>query len=216
MYPEELTPEVVKIRQELLSQLHTWFLIDGIMWHIAARYHPAGISSGRSIMSSILDSWSLVTPTRETYVSPGMTIAQYWWSPNVLIAELNIRPKLEALNQMTFPGRELSMLSFEELTILTLEVMRRGTANMINYHEWFGLADSLRWIKSLLKYFGRKPILDKFTFLPRRMFGKELPQTNSHIRAIIDEIESRRDRVVLCPYKGIVIATEEEKQTPFE
>ncbi len=216
MYGEKLPPEVQKIRHELLSRIHTWFLVDGIMWHIGARYHPAGISSGRSIMSCILDSWSLVSPTRRICVGPGMVISQEWWNPDELIAELCLRPKMHGPGQIVFTKFGLQALTFEELTILTLEVMRRGTANMINYHEWHGLSNTRYWIKSLLNYFGKNSMPDKFRFLPRVMFGSELPQLNSHIRALIDEIESRRDRVVLSPYEGLVPATVEEKQTPFE
>lgn len=165
------------------------------------------------MMSCVLDSWSLVSPTKQTYVSPGRAIAQYWWNPDELIAELKIRPRVNFCDQMIFADRGLQTLTFEELTILTLEVMRRATANMINYQEWYGLSNTLYWIKSLLRYFGKNPMPDKFRFLPRRMFGSELPQLNSHVRALIDELRMRQDRVILCPYEGLIHA---EKQTLFD
>ncbi len=213
MYSEELLKEIRQIRHTLLPRLHTWFLIDSIMWHIAERYHPAGISSRRCIMSAVLDPWSLVTPTKMTRIGPGMVIVQYWWTAEELIMELGTRPKMHIPEQMVLLPRELQALTFEELTILTLEVMRRGNANLLNYHEWYGISKTLSWIKSLLNYFGKNPMQDKFRFLPRRMFGKNLSNVNPYVKALIDELESRRDRVVLCPYEGLVPAV---KQTPFD
>lgn len=216
MYGEKLPPGVIRIRKALLTRMHTWFPIDGIMWHIAARYHPAGISSGRCIMSCVLDSWSLISPTVQTCVGPGMVITQEWWGPDELIAELQTRPRIYVHNHSLFPQRELRILSIEELTILTLEVMRRGTVNIIRHHGWDGIKNTLHWIRSLENYFGKKPMPDKFRFLPMRMFGRELPELNSHIKALIDELESRRDRVVMCPFEGIIPAAPQEKQTLFE
>lgn len=213
MYRFELTAELMKIRDELFPRLHTWFLIDGIMWHIAERYHPLGISSRRCIMSCVLDPWSQVAPIKPVWVYPGMSIVHYWWTADELIAELQRRPKMHNRDQMVFPNRELQVLTFEEITILTLEVMRRGSANLINYHKWYGLCQTMRSIKSLLNYFGKSPMADKFRFLPRRMFGRELPNVNKYVKSLIDELESRRDLMVMHPFEGLVPA---EKQTPFE
>lgn len=177
-----------------LTRFHAWHLIRAILLRVSFQYHDAGISSGRSHAAYVYDAWAHTFP----YTGPQLI------EPPIekLVAELLRRDPLIANRQRTFHFG-LRTLSSAEITLVTVHCL----AKCHEYLATFGYTfiDAITATKGVVDFFGQ-PGFDLARFIPAKLIHGQTSITPSDVpelKALVEELEHRRDLIIIDPYVGI-------------
>ncbi|MBI5126765.1 MAG: hypothetical protein HZA80_03315 [Candidatus Taylorbacteria bacterium] len=177
-----------------LKQFHTWHLIRAILLRASAQYHSAGISSGRSHASYVYDAWALTFP----YSGPQLLDTPI----EKLRDELLQRDPLIKNGQQVFCF-DLRGLSSAEITAVTIHCMAECHSYLST--DGYHLHDAVTATDTVIDFFG-KVRADLAGFIPRNLEKRRRhlnPSEIPELKGLVEELNHRRDLIVIDPYKGI-------------
>jgi hypothetical protein len=91
--------------------------------------------------------------------------------------------------------------------------MWKGHVFMKEERGWEGLTSSFQAVEGVRDF-----LPDQSGFLPDDMFDKKVTASAQYppLRAIVEELWLRRDRIMVDPYKGILPTTKERNWPPLD